>query len=344
MLALRHEMISSDRSMARRVAQHVESVHGVKSSDLSLLGGQLCIRFDPAQTRAERLLRALEAAPETLPAIAVDPGAPVPAKFGLVNTAVALSVASDFLVSSFWPATAALLVGSNLRTFRDAATQLGSGRVGLPVLYTSIATATLATGKFLPWALMNWMLRFWKHRYQHQFFRARRRLLGDVILQERFARVEAAGGVQVEVPVERLAPGDLILVSAGEKLAVDGRIVKGHGLIDERVVLGTAGMTRKRPEEPVYAGSIVLSGNFQVETSRQGSATRAAALASTALAAITHQLGVKTPTLKGERFASRLVAPTLATAGLGLYLAGPPMALAIMDTDYASGPGTGLLA
>jgi Cu2+-exporting ATPase len=338
-LALRHDMISSDRPMARRVAQQVESFHGVKSSVLSLIGGQLCIRFDPAQTRAERLLRALEAAPQSLPAIPADPSETTPARFGLVNTAVAFSVVSDFLVPSFWPATAALLVGSNLGTFRHAATQLGSGQAGLPVLHASIATATLATGKFLPWALMNWMLRFWKHQYQRQLFSARRRLLGDVVLQERFARVEAAGGVHVEVPVQRLAPGDLILVSAGEKLAVDGRIVKGHGLIDERVVLGTTGMTRKSPEEPVYAGSIVLSGNFQVETSRQGSVTRAAALARTALATITDQPGTKTPTLKGERFASRLVGPTLATAGLGLYLAGPSMALAIMDTDYASGPG-----
>ena len=63
MLTLRHEMISSDRPTARRVAQHVESVHGVKSSDLSFLGGQLCIRFDAAQTRAERLLRAARSGP-----------------------------------------------------------------------------------------------------------------------------------------------------------------------------------------------------------------------------------------------------------------------------------------
>jgi cation transport ATPase len=338
-LALRHEMISSDRPMARRVAQHVESFHGVKSSVLSLLGGQLHIRFDPAQTRAERLLRALEAAPESLPAVAADPSEPALARFGLVNTAVAASVLTDYFIPSLWPATAALLLGSNLRNFRDAAVQLGSGQVGLPVLYTSIAAATLTSGQFLPWALMNWMLRFWKHRYQHQLSSARRRLLGDVILQERFARVEAGGGVHVEVPVQRLAPGDLILVSAGEKLAVDGRIVQGRGLLDERVVLGTSGISRKGPDEHVFAGTLLMEGELQVETRLHGPGTRAAALARAALAAITHQPGIKTPTLKGERFASRLVAPTLATAGLGLYLAGPPMALAIMDTDYASGPG-----
>ena len=32
----------------------------------------------------------------------------------------------------------------------------------------------------------------------------------------------------------------------------------------------------------------------------------------------------RTPTRKGETFATRVVAPTLATAGLGLYLGGAP--------------------
>ena len=133
---------------------------------------------------------------------------PVPVQFGLVNTAVALSVVSDFMVPSVWPATAALLVGTNLRMFHDAATQLGRGQLGLPVLYTTIAAGTLATGQFLPWAAMNWMLRLWKRQYQQQLASTRRRLLGEVIQQQRFARVEAAGGVEVEVPAERLAPGD----------------------------------------------------------------------------------------------------------------------------------------
>ena len=97
-------------------------------------------------------------------------------------------------------------------------------------------------------------------------------------------------------------------------------------------------MTRKGPDEAVYAGSIVLSGDFQVET-LAGQDRRAAALGPRRLSAASHQLGVKTPTLKGERFASRVVGPTLAAAGLGFSLAPRPTALAILDTDYASGPG-----
>ena len=96
------------------------------------------------------------------------------------------------------------------------------------MLYTSIAAATLASGQFLPWAAMGWMTKFWNQRYRHQLATARRRLLGEVIQQQRFARLEAAGGVEVDVPVERVSPGDRILVSAGEKITVDGRVLSGQ--------------------------------------------------------------------------------------------------------------------
>ncbi len=135
---------------------------------------------------------------------------PVPVRFAAVNTAVALSVVTDFVTPAVWPATAAFLVGSNLKMFRAAAGQLGRGQLGLPVLYTTIAAGTLASGQFLPWAAMNWMLRLWKRQYQQQLASARRRLLGEIIQQQRFARVEAAGGVEVEVPAERLTAGDVI--------------------------------------------------------------------------------------------------------------------------------------
>jgi Cu2+-exporting ATPase len=260
-------------------------------------------------------------------------------RFGLVNSAVALSIVSDYILPSAWPATAGLLVGSNLGMFRQAATQLGHGQVGMPVLFSTIAASTLATGQFLPWAVMNWMFKFWSHRYQHQLSLARLRLLSEVVQQQRFARIEADGGVEVEVPAERLTSGDVVLVSPGEKLSVDGRILRGCGVLDERVVRGASGMTRKGPEEFVLAGSIVVSGDLQIEALRPGSRTRAAALGRIALAATALPAGIKTPTLKGEKHASRLIIPTLAAAGVGYSMGGFPMALAVLDTDFASGPG-----
>jgi Cu2+-exporting ATPase len=338
-LTLRHKLLSTDSALSAWLVRQVESVPGVRRGEIRPLSRTLKIHFDPAQARTERLLRVLESSPDLFRREPAHPTASEPVRFGLVNTAMALSVVSDFLVPSVWPATAALLIGSNLRMFRTAATQLGNKQFGLPVLYTAIAAGTLATRQFLPWAAMNWMLKYWKHRYQQDLERSRRRLLGEVIQRERFARVEAKGGIELEVPVERLLAGDVILVSTGEKLPVDGRIIKGNGLVDERIIRGTSGMTRKSPDQTVDAGTIVVAGELQVETLRHGMETRAATLGRLALTAANQPLGTKTPTVRGEEFAERVVAPSLAAAGLGLAVGGVPTALAILDTDYASGLG-----
>jgi cation transport ATPase len=338
-LGLRHDLLETDPALAARISHTMEAVHGVQSAGLRPLSGSLRIRFDPLQTQTERLLHALEAACQTLPAEPAGEIAPVPTSFGMANASVALAVVSDFLAPSLWPVTATMLVGTNLGTIRDAATQLGRGELGLPVLYAGIAAATLATGQFVPWAAMNWMMQFWNYRYQQELTAAKRRLLGDLIQQQRFTRLEAPGGLEVEVPVERVGQGDVILVSAGEKLPLDGQILSGHGLVDERVVRGITGLTRKQPDDLAFAGSIVLKGGFRVEARPSRRPHRAAVLARAALSAVAHPPGKKTASLKGENYATRFVAPTLATAGMGLFLGGAPMALAIMRADYASGPG-----
>ncbi len=66
-LCLRHDIVAADSALARRIAHQIESVHGVLSSVVRPLSQTLKIRFDPAQTRSERLLRALESVPDSLP-------------------------------------------------------------------------------------------------------------------------------------------------------------------------------------------------------------------------------------------------------------------------------------
>ena len=48
------------------------------------------------------------------------------------------------------------------------------------------------------------------------------------------------GGVEVLVPVEELAPGDLFVVRPGEKIATDGVVVEGASAIDQSMLTGRA--------------------------------------------------------------------------------------------------------
>jgi len=340
-IRLRHEAIRRDATLASRISNVIENVSGVLKCRVSHVTGSVLIRFDPGLTSALPLLRILDHARQRPASPDLGPSLPKPIGFGLPNTSLALAFAGEMAAPALLPACAALLVGSNLDMFRAAGGQLLHGRLGLPALYTSIVVATVATGQFIVAAGMSWMLRFWQRLYRDELKNTRRRLLGQIIQQPCYVRLATRepNGVEVEVLIEDLKPHDVILVSAGEQIPADGRILHGRGLVDERMVRGVEGLSRKQPEDAVLAGSTLRLGELRIEVLRHGVETRAAALARATLAATSLTLGSRTPTLRGEIFAERTVTPTMVVAGLGLLVGDVSTALPILRLDYASGPG-----
>ena len=71
----------------------------------------------------------------------------------------------------------------------------------------------------------------------------------------------------------------MIVVSAGEQIPADGRILRGRGLVDERMIRGLEGLSRKQPDDEVFAGSTIRLGELHIEVLRHGSETRVATLA-----------------------------------------------------------------
>ena len=232
-------------------------------------------------------------------------------------------------------------MGSNLSTFRAAGRQLLRGQLGLPVLYTSIVAATLASGQFIASAAMNLMLTFWGRRYATELTSARRRLLGQIAQQPRFVRLATPepDGTFVEVLVDDLKSNDVIVVSAGERIPADGQVKKGQALVDERLVRGIDGLSCKQPDDLVFAGSTVRLGELHVEVLRTGADTQAAALLRATLGATAATLESSTPSVHGAPFAEPTVAPTMAMAGIGLLVGDISTAGAILRPDYATGPG-----
>jgi cation transport ATPase len=339
-IRLRHKAIRRDATLALRISDVIENVSGVLKCRVSHVTGSVLIRFDPGLISALHLLRILERARQRPASPDRGPSRPKPVGFGLTNTSLVLAFAGEMAAPALLPACAALLVGSNLDTFRAAGRQLLHGRLGLPVLYTSIVAATLASGQFIASAAMSWMLTFWRHQYRSELTNTRRRLLGQIIQQPCYVRLATPepNGVEIKIPIEDLKPSDVILVSAGEQIPVDGRVLQGRGLVDERMVRGVEGLNRKQPDDKVFAGSTLLVGELHIEVLRHGLQTQATALARATLAATMPPHGSGTPTLRGETFAERTVAPTMAIASLGLLVGDITTAGAILRPDYATGP------
>src|SRR5262249_47190377 len=89
------------------------------------------------------------------------------------------------------PASAALLVGTNLGAIRATYREVTTRRLGLPTLSTSIVAATLASGQFFPAALMAWMASYWRGRYRRKLVASHRELLQELKPHQEEDRADA---------------------------------------------------------------------------------------------------------------------------------------------------------
>ena len=76
-----------------------------------------------------------------------------------------------------------------------------------------------------------------------------------VALRPATARVARESGT-VELPVEELAPGDIVLLAPGERVAVDGLVTEGHGWIDESMLTGEPAPVEKTPGAEITGGTV----------------------------------------------------------------------------------------
>ncbi|MBT9543876.1 MAG: cadmium-translocating P-type ATPase [Candidatus Sericytochromatia bacterium] len=80
-------------------------------------------------------------------------------------------------------------------------------------------------------------------------------------------------GQETEMPLAQVRVGDHVIVRAGERIPVDGKITKGQAQIDEALITGESLPVSKGPGDPLIGGAINLDGFLEVETSAIGAAT-----------------------------------------------------------------------
>ncbi|WP_255197853.1 heavy metal translocating P-type ATPase [Halorarius litoreus] len=106
--------------------------------------------------------------------------------------------------------------------------------------------------------------------------RVRRRTAGRLgdLTEERVdeARRRTGDGHDL-VPIESLAPGDAVVVRAGERVPVDGTVVEGEGAVDESLVTGESLPVRKAPGDEVVGGGLLTSGGLTIEVGADATST-----------------------------------------------------------------------
>jgi len=86
------------------------------------------------------------------------------------------------------------------------------------------------------------------------------------------ARVEQMGQ-EVEIPIDQVHPGDMIIIRPGEKIPTDGQVFTGQSAVDESMATGESLPVDKAPGDFVIGGTINTTGALKIRATKVGKDT-----------------------------------------------------------------------
>jgi Cu+-exporting ATPase len=111
--------------------------------------------------------------------------------------------------------------------------------------------------------------RMLESRAKGQTSDAIRRLVG---LQAKTARV-VRDGREMDIAVEEVVFGDIVIVRPGEKIPVDGRVEEGASAVDESMLTGESLPVEKKTGDEVFGATINKTGSFKFKATKVGKDT-----------------------------------------------------------------------
>jgi Cu+-exporting ATPase len=175
-----------------------------------------------------------------------------------MNTLIATGTGAAFVYSVVATVAPRLVAPSSAAGMDGMRMGDASGAAAMPPVYfeaASVIIALILLGRLL------------EARARGRTTDAIKKLLG---LQARTARVVRADGRHEDVPVESVAPGDVIIVRPGEKIPTDGVLIEGRSSVDESMLTGESFPVEKKPGDEVVGATVNGTGSFRFRATRVG--------------------------------------------------------------------------
>jgi P-type Cu+ transporter len=80
-------------------------------------------------------------------------------------------------------------------------------------------------------------------------------------------------GKEVDLPVEEVVAGDVVIVRPGDKIPVDGEVIEGSSAIDESMITGESMPVEKRVGDEVIGATLNKTGSFKFRATKVGKDT-----------------------------------------------------------------------
>ncbi len=157
-------------------------------------------------------------------------------------------------------------------------------------------------------------------------------MLTDIFGQQLNTAWITKDNVETEIPLESVQINDIVVISMGQAVPIDGEIVEGMAMIDEHVLTGESMPVEKGEGDQVFASTLMLSGKIWVKVKHTGADTNISKISNM----LTHTIDFKTDAqTRAETLANNVAQPLL---GVGLLFA-PFIGIPAATTILYSSPG-----
>lgn len=85
-------------------------------------------------------------------------------------------------------------------------------------------------------------------------------------------------GQEINIPIEDVNVGDVLIVKPGEKIPVDGKIISGETSVDEAMITGESLPIEKQPGDAIIGSTINKNGTIQMQATKIGRDTALASI------------------------------------------------------------------
>jgi Cu2+-exporting ATPase len=207
-------------------------------------------------------------------------------------------------------------------------------RLNVDFLDTLAISVSMLNGSFVTAGIIIWLVRLGDWIRDLTAARSKR-AVGELLEFQRNMAWVMRGDVVTAAPVSELVVGDLVVVHSGEMIPVDGEIEGGHGTIDQKTITGESLPVLRSEGETVYAATGLREGFLKIRATRVGNQTTAAQIVKMVETAPIGETRIQN---HAERFADRLVGPTLGlAAGAAVLAADINRFTSIVIVDYGTG-------
>jgi Cu2+-exporting ATPase len=207
-------------------------------------------------------------------------------------------------------------------------------RLNVDFLDTLAISASIFQGLFVTGGLITWLIKLgdWIRDLTAQ---GSKKAIAELMEFETRMAWRWQDGDVVAVPARELAVGDLVVVYPGEMISVDGEVIEGTAMVDQKTITGEGLPVPRGKGEMVFAATAIREGQITLRAVRVGVETVAGQIAQLVDNA---PIGDTRMQNHAERFADRLVAPTLTLAvGTAAVSADFQRFLSLVIVDYGTG-------